>query len=218
MTRVFCRRWLDDVLLLLSRSASPALCRAVRQYLQPYFFGPRLELKLSGGSTAFGFRLLHRNGVIVARPLLKDSPGQTVATVASSPPLSTSSDTVPAIAAAVHRGAIHGGQKFRAPGVEFAVTVGQVFRVLDSSSDSHDATLAILVRLLGSMLLAGFDRKTLLRGLRRAKLSAWCNLTIVDQALMKDPVWLERWVSLYDAHDELAYLRSLHELALHTHT
>ena len=102
-------------------------------------------------------------------------------------------------------------QQFRAPGVQFAVTVGQVFRVLDCCSDSREESAAIIFKLLGSMLLAGFDVKILLRGLRRAKRSPWCDLTQVERALQQTTEWVQRWVLLCDAHDEAGYLLSLHE-------
>lgn len=197
MSKVFVRRWMDDLLLIHHLTLSPQLRLVILKLTAPYFYGPTLLLKQSTGSESFGFRLSVSNGgTIAVRPILKLS----VAAEAYSP------------SSTIRRATIHGGHQFRGPAVEFAVAVGHYIRYLDMTNMPRFHVISGLLRLSIALLDAGFATKTIKRAMKRAKAVAGCDLQPVELALRWSPSDLQKWRAVYDRQEAA---RHLHMLLVH---
>ena len=172
--------------------------------MQPLFYGPRLQLKLSGGTESFGFNLSVRNHCVVVRPRLK-----TTSLAASIFPDVTAPVHPNSIAPILCLDPVHGGPQFRPTSVDFAVAVGHIFRVLDCSCEAQSETAAALTRLLAALQLAGFLPKVLQRAIKRARISSWADLTQVAAALQQPEEWLLAWCWFYDTFEERSSVRTL---------
>ena len=82
--------------------------------------------------------------------------------------------------------------------MEFGVGIGYVQRVLDCSNEAQEEALAMTLRALAGLLLAGVPKKIIRRVVRRARVGAHMDLAPVKIAVEWPLTRLRRWAEEFD--------------------
>ena len=191
-------RWADDLWVFLRLPISPGVKLMLRVLLAERFYGHRLKLVRSRAAEAFGFRVGAWHGLVAVRPVLKFVGVEMPSSRKYRRPLGNDENV---LRGRVAHKVYHGGQQFRSPQVEFGVGVGYVQRVLDCSNEGREEVLAMVLRALTGLLLAGVPRKIIRRVLRRARVGAHVDLSPVKLAVEWPKTRLRRWAEGFDRRE-----------------
>jgi hypothetical protein len=181
--RTVLMRWMDDVLQLWARSISKKSNRALRTLAAPNFYGGKLDQKSEGRSadTAFGFKLKLHGGLVRAR---------------SSRPYADERGEDEGIQAQWPH--VHGGSAYTSRKVKVSSATGRIFRELDMTNGTEADVVAGVKRVVGEMVCAGFERKSLRTAVGKVEASSWVRLVSVRSFLGESNLMIADWCGQYD--------------------
>lgn len=152
-TFCYIKRWLDDVLYVISRGLSQDANELLRIMRSKFFYGAALPLEQVREPEPFGFLIsIDPDRGIQLRgrlPFIEERKKD------RGPGWQPSQST------------LHGGPQFRSDQTEQAVTKGHITRYLDLTTEPVDKLLVGVTRLLFEMISVGFPKDRVTRALKK---------------------------------------------------
>lgn len=182
-------RWMDDMWLLVKKTAGRDVRQAVRRCVEKEFYGKELILKDSASTEVFGFQTELRGRCVATRPRwswlhrarLRE---EKQAAAGRRVPI---------------RSGLHGGQQFRQKKVETSIAVGYLARLLDMSNSQEDEVQFSAARITAELKRVGFEEKALKAALNKVEQSAWVKMDRALKVLSLSEEEQRSFANTYDA-------------------
>jgi len=158
-TKVFKRRWQDDIIQVVDDSASKEAKEAMRERSSKRFYRGELELEEEKGEdTAFGYRWSVDGGILGCEAVNKfelEIPGE------------WKEKEWPEVA---------GPAQFTPEGRKYGTALGRVLRALDMTNAEEPEVARQVARILLQLRGAGYPTEMMMRILKRAERESWAKL------------------------------------------